>query len=355
MPSKLLLTGVTGYIGGDVFYALQKAHPELEYTLVVRSESRAKLVQEKYTEDRIKIVYTTESASYLQVLEEEASKTDIVLHTAESADDVPSAKAISAGILKADRTASNPIFWIHLSGTGILQWYDAYAGRAGQPPLPREKYDDIDDIIRLITLPMSAMHRDVDTIVLDHNHLGNHIKTAIVAPCTIYGKGRGPVNTLTQQIPNLARYVFKNGFAPVVGPPGLTEWDNVHIHDVSSLFVAIVGAALDPKKSKDPELFGLKAYYFCENGKPHVWAKVAAAVAQEAVNQGYLKEAVCKTVGPDDVTDSTLGRNSKSVASRARKYLAWDAKNGANLEGEIEGIVKAVAEQLGVKKLQDTL
>jgi len=124
------------------------------------------------------------------------------------------------------------------------------------------------------------------------------------------------------------------------------------VSDVSSLFLALVDAALDPKKRENPEVFGLSAYYFCENGKPHVWGKVAAELAQEAVNQGYLKKVVSKTVSIDEVTVKSMGSNSKSIASRARKFLGWEAK-GPELKGELAQIVEYEAKRLGVKKLEE--
>jgi nucleoside-diphosphate-sugar epimerase len=272
--------------------------------------------------------------------------------TAESADDVPSAQAIAAGIRRAkDRSPTNPIVWIHLCGTGILQWYDNLHQRVGQPPLPHETYDDIASLPRLLTLPDSALHRDVDKIVLGVNHLTQNVKTAIVAPPTIYGVGRGPVNTVSQQLPGIARFILEHGYAPSIAPTGLTEWDNVHISDVSSLFLALVDAAVNPNQRDNPEIFGLAAYYFCENGKPHVWGEVSAKLAQEAVKLGYLKEAVTKLVGVDEVTVKSMALNSKSIASRARKYLGWEAK-GPALDGELAGIVETEAKKLGVKKIE---
>lgn len=355
MAPKILLTGVTGYIGGDAFYALHETHPEFDYTLLVRNEDRVKPVRDKYPDtDKVRIVYGGPDASYLEVLEEEASKTDVILHAAESADDVSQATAISNGVLKSEgRSEDNPIFWVHICGTGILQWYDQTNHRFGQPPLPSETYDDIASLPRLLTLPDTADHRDVDKIVLGVNHLPPFTtKTAIVAPPTIYGVGRGPVNTISQQIPALARFTLQHGYAPVVGPPGLVEWDNVHVHDLSALLTTLVSlAALEPDRARTtPEVFGGQAYFFAENGTPHVWARVAADVAAEATRQGYLKEAVVKTVGIDDVPVKSWGANSRSVASRARKYLGWSPK-GRSVQEEMEGMVRTEAERLGVKKL----
>jgi hypothetical protein len=46
---------------------------------------------------------------------------------ADSADNIPSAKAIAKG-LAAGHSADKPGYWIHLCGTGILQW-------ASSPPI----------------------------------------------------------------------------------------------------------------------------------------------------------------------------------------------------------------------------
>ncbi|KAK0735045.1 hypothetical protein B0T26DRAFT_762858 [Lasiosphaeria miniovina] len=355
MAPKLLLTGVTGYIGGDAFYALRKAHPELEYTLLVRSAERVKLVREQYPETTgIRIVYPDSSrdgSSLNDLLEDEASKADIIVHTAESADDVPSANAIVKGLKRgaANRSAENPAFWIHLCGTGLLQWYDSSHKRYGQPPLPSDKYDDVADIDKITSLPDEAYHRDVDKIVLAVNaELGGKAKTAIVSPATIYGTGRGPVNRKSMQVPDLARFTLQQGYAPVVGT-GKVEWDNVYIFDVSELFVALVDAALDPARSADPEVFGPHGYFFATNAT-HVWGQVAAQVVAEAVRQGYLKEAVEKMVTSDEIPYKTLATNSKGIATRARKHLGWEPK-GSSLSENIAEIVDVEAKHLGLKKV----
>lgn len=180
------------------------------------------------------------------------------------------------------------------------------------------------------------------------------VKTAIVAPPTIYGVGRGPVNKFSQQLPGIARFILQHGFAPSVAPTGLTEWDNVHISDVSSLFLSLVNAALNPNQRENPDVLGVGAYYFCENGKPHVWGGVSTELARKAVEKGYLKEAVTKLVPLEEVSVKSMGYNSRSVASRARRYLAWDAK-GPALEGELEGIVETEARRLGLKKVSEAV
>lgn len=252
---------------------------------------------------------------------------------------MPSARAIAKG-LSAGHTDDKPGYWIHVCGTGILQWYDQAHKRYGQPPVPEEKYHDIDDIDRILTLPHQADHRDVDEVVLAANQAGG-IRTLIVGPPTIYGPGRGPVNQRSQQVYQLAAKTLEKGFAPIV-KPGKTEWDNVHVHDLGQFFVLAVEAALDPEKSKNPEIFGPRAYFFLENGV-HLWSDVATQIAEEAVKQGLLEKPETKMVEFADVSNPSWAFNSKSIAARAKKYLGWVPK-GKSLKDEIPDIVKGEAE-----------
>ncbi|KAI2614881.1 NAD(P)-binding protein [Hypoxylon sp. NC1633] len=332
MAPKIFLTGATGYIGGDALYALVKAHPDFEYSLLVRNEERGKPVAAAYPKARL--VYG--SLEDVDVIEKEAAAADIVVHTADSADNEPSARAIAKG-LAAGHTAEKPGYWIHLCGTGILTWYDYEHKRFGQAPLPDQRYHDIDDIERIVNLPDQALHRDIDKIVLAANSPG--VRTLILGPPTIYGRGRGPLNQRSIQVPGIAEYTLTHGYAPIQ-PPGLAEWDNVHVHDVSDFFVLAVDAVLDLVKSRDPEIFGPRGYFFVENGV-HLWSDVARWVAAEAAKQGFVPEPITK-----DVDITRFGSNSKSVAARAKKYLGWAPKS-PSLEDEIAATVAFEAKKLG--------
>lgn len=68
-------TGATGYIGGDTLYALCQAHPDWDYTALVRNEEKADLI--KKTFPMVKSVIGDLDNSKL--IEEQASKADIVI------------------------------------------------------------------------------------------------------------------------------------------------------------------------------------------------------------------------------------------------------------------------------------
>lgn len=64
-----------GYIGGTAFAQLYKAHPDYDYTLLVRNEERAKPVREQY--QNVKFAYGGLDDS--EVVEKAAAEADIVV------------------------------------------------------------------------------------------------------------------------------------------------------------------------------------------------------------------------------------------------------------------------------------
>lgn len=143
--------------------------------------------------------------------------------------------------------------------------------RFGQPPYPDHKYDDVADISAILSLPDSAVHRDIDKFV--QAAASSAVRTAIVSPPTIYGTGRGPGNTRSMQVPGMVGFALTQGFAPVIGT-GLTEGDHVHVGDLAGLIVRLVSASQDDALNGDPEVFGERSYFFAEAGA-HRWGDVA--------------------------------------------------------------------------------
>ncbi|CZS89138.1 related to nucleoside-diphosphate-sugar epimerase [Rhynchosporium agropyri] len=345
MATKIFITGTTGYIGGDVMHALYQAHPDFEYTALVRNSDRGGVVAAAFP--KVKFAYGTLDDS--ELLEKESAKADIVIHTADSSDHAGAAKAIAKGIANG-HSKEKPGFWIHLGGAGILTWKDMESETYGEPP-SQQPYDDLDRVSDLTSLPDSAFHRDIDKIVLGAS--SDVVKTAILCPPSIYGSGRGPGNQRSRQVNVLVKTTLEQGQTVVLGR-GLTEWDNVNVHDLASLFVLLVEAAIAKKPDMDGKLWGKEGYYLVENGH-HVWGELSKLVGKTAFDKGYIKEKDTKAMTPDEAKEAagfealSWGMNSKGFAKRAREYLGWKP-TGRSLEDEIPFIVDGEAEHLGIKK-----
>ncbi|KAM5365167.1 hypothetical protein ACJZ2D_011154 [Fusarium nematophilum] len=279
---KVFITGATGFIGGDAFYALYEAEPGWVYTLLARSEEKGKEIQAKYP--GVKVVVGSLDDS--QVIERAASEADIVIHTADSSDHRVAAEAIGAG-LRSSRSTSNPGYWIHISGTGILCWYDMDNQRYGEAPLPSQAYNDLGGVDRVTSLPDTAFHRDVDKIVLGEAAADpDAVKVAVVCPPTIYGTGRGPVNQRSQN--------------------GTHKWSDI--------------------------------------------AKLVSSEAhkQGFVSQAETKSLDAKEAKEKLGFEAlSWGLNSRGQAERARKYLGWKP-DSPSLEETIPDVLKLEAQRLGL-------
>lgn len=285
--------------------------------------------------------------------------TNLYTDTADASDHVVAAKAIAAGLL-AGHSPSRPGYWLHTGGTGILTFADSDRQVYGE--YDAKVYDDWDGLGELTHLPAHAFHRNVDQIVLDAGRAhADVVKTALLCPPTIYGMhplldssrcrvdadgdiagpGRGPVHRKSRQVYTLARATLQNQHAPILGA-GKSVWNNVHIHDVSALFVLLAEAAV--ARNHADGIWGENGYYLVENGE-HVWGDVSRAVAAEAAAQGLIPEAKTLSVDFDTVLkyggyeSASWGMNSRGTAKRAAKLLGWKPV-GPSLMDELPGIVR---------------
>ncbi|PNS20981.1 hypothetical protein CAC42_3318 [Sphaceloma murrayae] len=341
MPAKIFITGVSGYIAGDALHNLYQEHPDYEYTALLRTEQKAQAVRKAFPNIRI-VIGDLDSA---ELIKEEAAKADIVLHAADASDHEGAARAIAAGLL-AGHTKDNPGYWLHTGGTGILTWEDSKHDRLGESS--DKIYNDLDGIDELTSLPDEAFHRNVDKVVIEAGTKhGDVIKTAIVCPPTIYGKGRGPVSGRGRQIYEMAKLMLNAKYVPIIGG-GKARWNSVHIEDLSDVFALLVEAATN--KDTSEELWGPRGYILVENGE-HVWGDLAREMGKSAQGLGYLeslnekplaKEAALNQAGFEAVS---WGLNSRCRAQRARTFLGWKPHR-QSIEAELPNILTQEHERL---------
>lgn len=141
---------------------------------------------------------------------------------------------------------------IHLSGTGLISDFDTPASHGHKDP---KIWSDIQNIAALTSRPDNAPHRNVDKLILEAAAKG--LKTAIVCPPDIYGKGTGPGNTESIFLPLFVSSVKKIGAPFYVGDGGNTKgW--VHVDDLMKIYVSLVEAAVAGGEGAD---WGAEVYY----------------------------------------------------------------------------------------------
>ncbi|KAI8817532.1 uncharacterized protein EV422DRAFT_216873 [Fimicolochytrium jonesii] len=311
---KLLITGATGYIGGTVLAALAHTN-KYHITALVRDDDRANTLKKHVNGINTAVGGYTD----YHVLENAAKEADIVVHTAESADNLDAAKAILKGLQSVKR--SFPAVYIHTSGTGVLS--DSAQGHPANPNV----YTDV-DMSQINTLADDQPHRNVDLEILNAvRGKADTIRTAIVCPPLIYGLGTGAFNVHSQQVPAMIKAAQKKGHAVHAGK-GDNLWNNVHVRDLAKAFTLI----LEKLVAGDPNApVNENGYYFVENGEHSFRAlatDIALALEAHGVGDGKahpLKEAkeIAALLGEGYPGGKhMLAGNSRSRAVLVRK-LGW--------------------------------
>ncbi|KAK5214174.1 hypothetical protein LTR41_000366 [Exophiala xenobiotica] len=281
-------------------------------TTLVRRESYAKELQK----DGIQTVIgnLNDDATITQ----QTIASDIVFHTA-TADDLPSVEAVLEGI-KARAKDGKQTIYIHTSGTSLMS-DDSKGQFKGEKIYSDDKPEDID------ALPDTASHRLIDLAILKaRKELGTKAKLSIMIPPLIYGVNQ-KYKRLSIQVPTLARFALKHGYAGQVGK-GASIWSTVHVLDLARGYITLLHWLEQTPAEKVLE----NPYFFCENGQDCAWGEFVAAIGQALKDAGRITDATPQTIPEKDYdnlfgeyTAWVVGSNSRSRAKRLRE-LGWKPK-----------------------------
>lgn len=122
-------------------------------------------------------------------------------------------------------------------------------------------YGDVDDANEVRDIVKQyATKRVVDDYLLNKV---TGTKTALVFPPIIYGQGRGPVKQRSVQIPEMSRVAAETRQTVQVGK-GESTWSNVHVADVTDVFVKLIEKAIE---GAEGDLWNQNGLYFVSNGQ----------------------------------------------------------------------------------------
>lgn len=310
-----------------MLYAILQKHPHLQpqISVLLRTPEKVATIKAAYPEIRAVIGDLND----YDLLRSETAMCDICVHCA-SIEDLPSTKAISQGL--TERRRKGPAFWIATSGADSLGWKTIEANSYGDQRT--EIYNDDEGIHKVLSLPLEAPHRDVEQAQLAS--ASETVRVTIVNPPCIYGQGRGPGNQRSIQLPDLVKFTLENGAALQINK-GQSRWANVHVEDLSNLFLSLFDDAL---KGSSEAIWGQHGYYFAENGV-HAWGQIAQAVANLAKKKGYIKEPRVQKLSAADADNKIpfaslfYGTDCVCQALKARRILDWKPQKHC-IEEEIE-------------------
>ncbi|KAF5699489.1 nucleoside diphosphate sugar epimerase [Fusarium globosum] len=313
--TSIFLTGASGYVGGQLLHELAQAHPEYTIATLVRDANAAETIAKAYPRVRTVVGDLDDSA----LVEQEASQALVVLS-----------------------------YLIQISGASLLPVKDLSSPsfKPGEPS--SEVWDDLDGVSSILDLIRSHDSRVVDNYILKIAKETPSVKTALVLPPIIYGKGQGPVKQRSVQIPALSKVAIERGHAVRAGR-GLAAWTNVHVADLARLFTIL--AEKGAGGSEDENVWGEKGIYLPGVGEL-TWADISDRVAKAAKDQGLIDTLDVEELYKPEV-DTALpagsvffGSNARSKPRRATEVLGWEPKE----TGLHEEIPRAVAEEAEARK-----
>ncbi|RDB31114.1 Uncharacterized protein C2A9.02 [Hypsizygus marmoreus] len=325
---SLFLVGASGFVGGTILNSLlaRDDRQRFDITILIRGEDRAALIREKLGLKTI-VADLSDRAAVLAA----AENADVVINAA-NADHPEGAAAIVEGLKNRKAKTGKTGTYIHLSGTGALT--DSAEGEFADDKV----YDD-EHVEDIKAIPVDYVHRSCDVVVSNAGEAGD-IRSYIVMPPLIYGRGTGPFHQTSVQIPALIRGALKLGQSCYYGK-GLPLWNGVHVQDLTNLILLLLDDALSATP-KAPN--GGDGFYFCATDS-YQWKQLAQEIGTRLHALGVIPTAETRSFTEKEASDVlgtwagfAYGTNSRSKAIKAHK-LGWKPAHGDGNDGLFESIL----------------
>lgn len=281
---KILITGITGYIGGSIAQKLLERNYEV--TGLVRNESHVQELESLGIKTIIGNIHNED------LIKAAVAGVDAVIHNADSADDAYAVDNFIKALEGSHKT------FIFTSGSAIF---------GGKENGKRSDFVYTEDYPLTPRLEMASR-------VLINNYVlqsvQKDIRSIVIVPTMVYGKGLG-IKKDSIQVPALINFSQKKGHGVYFGE-GENIWSNLHIEDLADLYVLAL------EKAKEGSV------YYAENGSSSL-KNIA-----EIISKKYNLEPA-RSLSVQDAVDNFgpaggyfgFASNSICSADKARTELGW--------------------------------
>ena len=284
---KIFVTGATGYIGGSVAERLIASGHEV--LGLVRSAESIPLLKNRGIESVVGNLDDQE------IITRTALETDAVIHAA-SADHAGSVVMLIAALERTGKTL------ICTTGSGIAA--DSAAGEYASSVVYTEDthFEPVP-----FRRPRVAMNRLVREAAIDKG-----VRSIVICPSMIYGKGRG-LQPNSDQLPKLIA-VSQQAGAGVYFGKGLNRYSNVHIDDLVDLYLLALEKA--PGGS----------FFFAENGNAS-FKEIAEMISRSLGLGGKTVSLSAEDLARQYGDAGRYGITSNSLVSAVNaRRLGWSPK-----------------------------
>lgn len=285
---NILITGITGYIGGSVARKLLERNYRV--TGLVRNAASAEKLQQ------LGIEYIIGDIHDEAVLKSAVSRADAVIHTADSADDAYTADSFINALEGSGKT------FIFTSGSAI------FGGKEN---------GEKNDFIFTEDIPLNPRLEMASRVLINTHILQSakkNIRSIVIVPTMIYGDGLG-IKKDSIQLPALINFSKEKGFGAYFGK-GENRWSNLHIEDLADLYVLAL------EKAKPGSL------YYAENGSSTI-RNLAENISRKYDLQPAQSVSVQEAVNKFGPAGGYFGFASNSLCNsdKARTELGWSPQH----------------------------
>ncbi|TVY82495.1 Uncharacterized protein LSUE1_G001587 [Lachnellula suecica] len=308
MAPQIFITGVTGYVGGQLLHSMIAKHPDYQITGLVRTREQEQKIISRYPSVRTAIG----DLNSANVIIEQSKQADVVLQTAD-ADHLGAITSIVHGLSLGKRNGA----FIQLSGAASI--LDTSNG-LGQPT--EKVWDDIKDFDEISTFDEKHFHAASDQLVRSEGKKAG-IRTVVLAPPVIYGKGEG-IKQWSMGLPWRVEISKKRGMGFAIGE-GKTIISSIHVKDTADVLLFFAEQALASTNGKVE--WGERGFYFVESGE-NVSREIHELVAEEMVKRDMIKTAELESLTGDEANElhpwaSIMYGSNMRVRGSKLRALGW--------------------------------
>lgn len=268
MPTHILITGATGYLGGTTLDLLCETFPDAVYSVLIRTDQQAQAITTAYPG----VTPIRGDLSSKDTVTAAARAADIIIDVA--GDNADGISHILAGLASKPEKGT----LIHVSGvTCLIDPANPNLGRAAA-----RVYSDENDKAEILSFVPVRDHAALDQSILRaYAELGVH--TVILSSCQIMGNGTG-VWKKDSFGHGLVKTVMARGRGFVVGR-GENIWSWCSVRDVARAIVFVLGKVFAGSLDLG---YGLDGYYFVQTGELS-FREQAQAIATKLKELGKLE------------------------------------------------------------------
>ncbi|CEJ70240.1 Nucleoside-diphosphate-sugar epimerase [Chryseobacterium oranimense] len=282
---NILITGITGYIGGSVAKKLTERNYNV--TGLVRNAEAAEKLKELGIESIVGNIHDE------SVLNAAISNADAIIHTADSADDAYAADSFINALEGTGKT------FIFTSGSAI------FGGKEN---------GEKNDFVYTEDIPLNPRLEMASRVLINQYVLQSarkNIRSIVIVPTMVYGEGLG-LKKDSIQLPALINFSKGKGYGAYFGK-GENIWSNLHIEDLADLYVLAL------EKAKPGSL------YYAENGSSTI-RNLAENISRQYNLQPAQSVSVQEAVNTFGPAGGYFGFASNSLCNsdKAKTELGWN-------------------------------